>query len=125
MASATFAFPDLENSVVVTTVDLPRPQNPPALTVTSQARLGLAVERMQATQLDAVVQKSRNITDLLSEYLRRHLAFANSTFAITYTLSLDFQPAHQIPARRTPFGHLDFLASPVEGVYLDPDDLVG
>jgi hypothetical protein len=79
---------------------------------------------LDRNQLDAMVQKSKSIiTDLLSEYLLRQTAFANSTSAVTYTFALDFQPAHRIPARRTPFGHLNFLANPVEGLYFDPDDV--
>ncbi len=122
MGSAIAVFPDIESSVVVTTVALPTPQNTTASTVTTQTERNGALDRMQATRLDAVVQKNKNITDLFSEYLRCHSAFANSTFAVTYTL-FPFPLPYEIPVRRTPFGHLNFLASPVEGLYFDPDDV--
>jgi hypothetical protein len=123
MSSAIADFSDLESSVVVTTVPLPTPQNPAASTVTIQTGRSALLDRMQASQLDAVVQKNKNITDLFSEYLRCHSAFANSTFAVTYALQLQAPSPYEIPARRTPFGHLNFLASPVEGLYFDPDDV--
>jgi hypothetical protein len=123
MDSAIAAFPDLELSVPVTTLALPTPQNPTASTVTSKPGVSAALDRIQSLQLDAVVQKNRNITDLLSEYLRAQSAYANSSFAVTYTLAFQFPPPYEIPARRTPFGHLNLLASPVEGLYLDLDDI--
>jgi hypothetical protein len=123
MGSAIASFPELESSVVVTTLALPTPQNTTASAVTTQAERNAVLDRMQATQLDAVVQKNKDITDLFSEYLRCHSAFSNSTFAVTYTLALQFLPPYEIPARRTPFGHLNLLAAPVEGLYFDPDDV--
>jgi hypothetical protein len=123
MDSAIAAFPDLELSVAVTTLALPTPQNPTASTVTSQPGVSAALDRVQSLQLDAVVQKNRNIMDLLSEYLRAQSTYANSSFAVTHTLTFQLPVPYEVPARRTPFGHLNFLAPPVEGLYFDPDDI--
>jgi hypothetical protein len=126
MSPAIAAFPDLESSVVVTTVALPTPQNPAASTVTIQTGRYAVLDHMQASQLDAVVQKNKDITGLLSEYLRCHSGFANSSGAVTYTAAFPIQmpKRYEVPARRTPFAHLNFLAPPVEGLYIDPDDLI-
>ena len=123
MDSTVATFRDLEFPVVVTAVALPNPQNPTASAVTSQPGRGTALDRIQAIQLNAVVQKNKSITDLFSEYLRAHSTYANSSCAVTYTLAFQLPPRYEIPARRTPFGHLNFLATPVEGLYFDPDDV--
>jgi hypothetical protein len=108
---------------VVTSVELPNPQNHTASAVTSQMNRVAVLDRFQAAQLDVAAEKNRYIADLLNNYFRE---YPGSSFAVTYTTvpSLQTPSRPVVPSRRTPFGHLNFLASPVEGIYFDPDDAI-
>jgi hypothetical protein len=114
--------PDLEFPVVVTPVTLPNPQNYTPCVVTGQGDQVAMLNLLRTAHLNVVAEMNKGIADLFSDYFR---AYTNSSYAVTYTtLSVQLPPRYQIPARKTPYGHLNFLASPVEGLYFDPDDIV-
>jgi hypothetical protein len=121
---SSLVTPEFEFPVVVTPVPLPNPQNSNASSVTeSLGRVTLA-DRFATVPLDVLMQRSRHMADLFSGYFS---TFANTSCTVTHAFASPMQlpllPV--VPARRTPFGHLNFLASPIEGLYFDPDDVTG
>lgn len=126
MNAIAATFPDLEFPALVTSVSLPDTHNRPTSALTGCVDRIAMIDLISNPQLEVMVQNNRNIIGLLGEYFRADIAYANSSFAVTtYALFLSRLPAaDRVPARRTPFGHLNFLASPVECLYFDPDDFL-
>jgi hypothetical protein len=123
MATAVMDVFDVELPVVVTAVSLPNPQNHPATTVTGQRARVSEFAYLEGLKLNALAQKNREIADLLRHYVT---GYANSSLVVTSTATMPIDPATmwRVPARTSPFAHLDLLSSPVEGLYFDPDDIV-
>lgn len=120
--SAAVTVPEFEFPVVVTRVALPNPQNSNASSVTeAPSRVPLA-DRFASVPLEMLMQRSRSLADLFRGYFS---AFSNTSCTVSYSvvspIQLPVRPA--VPARHTAFGHLNFLASPIEGLYFDPDDV--
>jgi len=120
--STSVAVNEFEFPVVVTPVALPNPQNSHASSVTEASGRVALVDRLTTVPLDVLMQRSRTMADLFCGYFS---TFANTSCTVSLALPSPVQrllpPA--VPARRTPFGHLNFLASPIEGLYFDPDDV--
>ena len=79
-------------------------------------------DRFASVPLEMLMQRSRSLADLFCGYFS---AFANTSCTVSYSVVSPIQlPVRSaVPARRTPFGHLNFLAAPIEGLYFDPDDV--
>jgi len=120
MSHAIAAFPEIEYAMVVTPVPLPNPQNHAPSLVTGQPDRIEVLNFLRAAQLNVVAEINKSIADLFCNYF---LGYTNSSCAVTYT-AVQLPSRREIPARRTPFGHLNLLSSPVEGLYFDPDDVI-
>lgn len=123
MATAVTDFLEIEFPVVVTRLALPNPQNHPASAVTGQRVRVAEFVYPEGLDLNLLVRKNREIADLLCNYVT---GYANSSLAITSPVLAPVEPARswRVPARTTPFAHLNMLTSPVEGLYFDPDDII-
>jgi hypothetical protein len=119
MIHAIAALPESEHAVVVTPVALPSPQNHTFSVVTGQPDRAEVLHFLRTARLSMVAEINKSIADLFCNYFRE---YTNSSSAVTYT-AVQLPPRDAIPARKTPFAHLNFLASPVEGLYFDPDDV--
>lgn len=121
--SASTTVPEFEFPVVVTRVALPNPQNSNASSVTEAPGRVALTDRFATVPLDMLMQRSRTMADLFCGYFS---TFANTSCTVSYAFVSAIQPPvlAAVPARRTPFGHLSLLASPVEGLYFDPDDAI-
>jgi len=115
--------PELVYPVLVSEVPLPNPQNHAASMVTLPRGSVVFVDPLQVTQLDALRSRSSTFARLLSEYLG---SFARFSFAVSCTAlpAISYPPVQEIRPRHTPFGHLNLVAPPVEGLFFDPDEFV-
>ncbi len=108
--------------MVVTPIALPIPQNQTFSVVTGEPDRAEMLNFLRRAHLNVMAEVNRNIAELFTNYFR---SFSNSScsFAVTYD-SVRLPMKREVPERTTPFGHLNFLTSPVEGLYFDPDDVV-
>jgi hypothetical protein len=111
---------EVEYPVVATCVSLPNPQNYAPTLITGQADQIEAINVFHTAHLNLVAEINKGIADLFCNYFQ---GCTNSSFAVTYN-AVQLPLQRSVPARNTPFGHLNFLSSPVEGLYFDPDDVV-
>jgi|SRR5579872_877214 len=120
MSHTLATLSEAEYPVVATCIPLPNPRNYAPTLITGQSAQIEAINFFHTAQMNLVAEINKGIADLFCNYFQ---GYTNSSFAVTHN-AIQLPPQREIRARNTPFGHLNFLSSPVEGLYFDPDDVI-